>query len=148
MESYHVRTRNTAPDSENRIHDDQTAAAFSLVWDWAGVAGDPQMRNPSGTSFPLNGGVLAIAELQYSYPSQGTLVQAGQADPLSRTYKVGFWYDSESFADMRFDNTGLPLADPASSGVPASHRGDYAFYAVADQMSTSGLTSATRSKSR
>jgi porin len=30
--------------------------------------------------------------------------------------------------------TGLSLANPASTGVPASHRGDYSFYAVADQM--------------
>jgi porin len=120
-----------------RAHPSDSVTVLAGVFNGSPVAnnsGDPQMRNPSGTSFPLNGGVLAIAELQYSYPSQGTLVQAGQADPLSRTYKVGFWYDSESFADMRFDNTGLPLADPASSGVPASHRGDYAFYAVADQM--------------
>jgi porin len=96
--------------------------------------GDPQLANPSGTSFPLNGGVLAIAELQWAYPSQGTLVQANEPDPLARTYKIGFWYDSERFADLRFDNTGLPLADPASTGIPATHRGDYAFYAVADQM--------------
>ncbi|MGC9950937.1 MAG: hypothetical protein ABSF64_31615 [Bryobacteraceae bacterium] len=30
MESYCVRARNTAPDSENRIHDDQTAAAYGF----------------------------------------------------------------------------------------------------------------------
>ena len=32
------------------------------------------------------------------------------------------------------DNTGLSLANPASTGIPATHHGDYAFYAVADQM--------------
>jgi len=96
--------------------------------------GDPQMNNPYGLSFPLNGGVLAIAELQYSYPSQGTLVQANQEDPLARTYKIGVWYDSENFADQHYDNTGLSLANPASTGVPSNHRGDLAFYAVADQM--------------
>ena len=57
-----------------------------------------------------------------------------RTDPLARTYKIGVWYDSESFADLRYDNTGLSLANPASDGIPASHRGDYAFYAVADQM--------------
>jgi porin len=97
-------------------------------------SGDPQMRNPSGTSFPLNGGALAIAELQFAYPSSGTLVQANESDPLARTYKIGVWYDSESFADLRYDNTGLSLADPTSNGIAATHRGDYAFYAVADQM--------------
>jgi porin len=30
--------------------------------------GDPQKQNPSGVSFPLNGGVLAIAELQFVSP--------------------------------------------------------------------------------
>jgi porin len=96
--------------------------------------GDPQMRNPSGTSFPLGGGVLAIAELQFVYPGSGTLVKADEADPLSRTYKIGFWYDSESFADLRRDNTGLSLANPLSAGIPVTHNGDYAFYGVADQM--------------
>ena len=97
-------------------------------------SGDPQMQNASGTSFPLNGGALAIAELQFAYPSSGTLVQANETDPLSRTYKIGMWYDTESFADLRYDNTGLSLANPASDGIAASHRGNYAFYAVADQM--------------
>src|ERR1022692_568496 len=30
MEPYRVRARNTAPDSENRIHDDRTAAAYGF----------------------------------------------------------------------------------------------------------------------
>jgi porin len=96
--------------------------------------GDPQRQDPFGTSFPLNGGVLAIAELQFVYPGPGALVDPDKPDPLSLTYKIGAWYDSESFADLRYDNTGTPLASPASDGIPASHRGDYAFYAVADQM--------------
>jgi porin len=96
--------------------------------------GDPQMNNRYGVSFPLNGGVLAIAELQFAYPASGTVVHAGDTDPLSGTYKVGIWYDSESFADQRFDDTGLSLADPGTTGNPAMHRGNYALYAVADQM--------------
>ena len=51
-------------------------------------------------------------------PSLGTMVYADQAEPLARTYKLGFWYDTESFADQRFDNTGLSLANPASNGIP------------------------------
>jgi porin len=96
--------------------------------------GDPQMRNPSGTSFPLNGGVLAIAEVQYSYPSLGTMLYADQKEPLARLYKLGVWYDSESFADQLLDNTGLSLANPASSGLPRSHGGDFGIYAVMDQI--------------
>ena len=76
------------------------------------------MQNPSGTSFPLNGGALVIAEMQYTYPSLGTMLYADQAEPLARIYKLGFWYDTESFADQQFDNTGLSLANPASTGIP------------------------------
>ncbi len=62
------------------------------------------------------------------------MVRADQAEPLACLYKLGIWYDTERFADLRFDNTGRSLADPTSTGVPQSHRGDYAIYAVADQM--------------
>ena len=83
----------------------------------ANNSGDPQLQNPSGTSFPLNGGALAIAELQYSYPALGSMVSPGRAQPLARIYRLGVWYDTENFADQRFDNTGLSLADPASNGI-------------------------------
>jgi porin len=96
--------------------------------------GDPQQRNASGTSFPLHGGVLVFTELQYAYPSIGSMVYPGESAPLARTWRLGAWYDSERFADERFDASGVPLADPASSGVPASHHGDFSVYAVADQM--------------
>lgn len=96
--------------------------------------GDPQLVNPSGTSFPLNGGVLAIAEIQYAYPSQGTLVSADEGEPLSRAYKLGFYYDTERFSDQRLDTAGRSLADPLSNGAPRSHAGNLGFYAVADQM--------------
>jgi porin len=97
-------------------------------------SGDPQMRNPSGTSFPLDGGALVIAELQYSFPSLGTMVSPDSGEPLSRTYKVGFWYDTERFADQRVDTNGLSLANPASNGTARTHKGNFAVYGVADQM--------------
>ncbi|MDR3438296.1 carbohydrate porin [Telmatospirillum sp.] len=90
--------------------------------------------NKSGTSFAMNGNILGIAELQYSYPSLNTMVMAGEAEPLARTYKLGFWYNNERFDDLAIDDTGLSLADPDSSGTPRTHRGNYAIYAVADQM--------------
>ena len=95
---------------------------------------DSQQANPSGTSFPLNRGALVIAELQYAYPSLGTMVYADKQAPLSRVYKLGMWYDTENCADQRFDNTGLSLANPASTGIPQTHSGDFSIYAVADQM--------------
>jgi porin len=100
----------------------------------SGNYGDPQIRNPGGTNFPLNGGVLAIAELQYAYPNQAAVAQPNQAGPLVGVYKIGYWYDSENFADQRYARDGLSLANPASDAIPAVHHGDYALYAVADQM--------------
>ena len=97
-------------------------------------AGDPQQQNAHGTTFPLRSGALAFVELQYAYPSVGSMVYPLDAAPLSRTYKLGAWYDSETFPDQRYDAAGLSLAAPASSGVPAAHRGNASIYAVADQM--------------
>lgn len=96
--------------------------------------GDPQVANPDGIRFPVNKGALVIGEMQFTYPALGSMISPDTAQPLSRTYKLGFWYDTESFADQQFDNTGLSLANPASSGVPLNHHGDYSLYAVADQL--------------
>ena len=96
--------------------------------------GDPQVLNPSGLSFPLNQGVLVFAEMQYQYPSLGSMLYADQAEPLARTYKLGYWYDSENFDDLLHDEANLSLADPTSSGIPRTHRGEFGVYAVADQL--------------
>lgn len=97
-------------------------------------SGDPQQQNPSGTTFPLHGGLLAITELQYAYPSLGSMTYPDESTPLAHTYRIGAWYDSEHFADQRLDQNGVSLASPFSSGAPASHHGDFSLYAVADQM--------------
>jgi porin len=100
----------------------------------ANNTGDPQKQNASGTSFPLNGGALAIAEVQYAYPSLGAMVYPNEKEPLARVYRLGVWYDSERFADQATDNTGLSLANPSGTGIPRKHSGNFAIYAVADQM--------------
>jgi porin len=94
---------------------------------------DSQMASPSGTNFALNGGLLGIAEVQFARPSIGAMVSPDDSS-LSGVYKLGVWYNTRSFADQEMDNTGLSQANPLSSGTPASHHGDYALYAVADQM--------------
>lgn len=81
--------------------------------------GDTQQQNPAGIGFPLDSGALAIAEIQY----------APSADAV---FKFGGWYDSERFADLRYGDHGLSLANPASTGVPEQHRGDYSLYILAD----------------
>ncbi len=97
-------------------------------------AADSQLDNSNGLDFRLSGPPLAIAEIQYTYPSLGTVLYADQPEALSRTYKLGVWYDGESFDDQRWDDSGRSLADPSSSGNPRQHRGNFAIYAVADQM--------------
>jgi porin len=104
------------------------------VFDGDPLGNDPS--NMSGTNFNLHNGALVIGELQYSInqPAEGDVVSADTSHALPGTYKLGFWYNSESFADQRYDNTGLSLNNPATTGIPAQHHGDYSIYAVADQM--------------
>jgi porin len=96
--------------------------------------GDPQKLNAHGTNFNLNGGALFIGEAQYALNPAPSDPAAAKPAGLPGTYKLGFWYNTAQFADQGVDTTGLSLANPASNGIPQSHRGDYSFYAVADQM--------------
>ena len=96
--------------------------------------GDSQQVNASGTQFPVDRGPLVFAEVQYTYPALGALVEPGDGAPLGHTYRLGAWFDNEKVDDLRVDNTGLPLASPNSTGVPFQHHGNYSLYAVADQM--------------
>jgi porin len=96
--------------------------------------GDPQQLNAHGTNFNLHDGALFIGEVQYALNPAPSDPAAPKPSGLPGTYKLGFWYNTQEFADQGFDTTGMSLANPASNGVPQSHRGDYSFYAVADQM--------------
>jgi porin len=97
-------------------------------------AGDPQKLNAHGTNFNLHDGALIIGEVRYALNPTPSDASAAKPSGLPGTYKLGVWYDTTQFADQRFDNTGLSLANPASTGVPLAHKGDYGVYAVADQM--------------
>ena len=88
----------------------------------------------AGTSFALNTGLLAFVELQYTYPAVGALEYPGQGAPLGHTYRLGMWYDTETFSDQRIGTDGISLASIRSNGLPLQHRGNYSIYAVADQM--------------
>jgi porin len=89
---------------------------------------NPQLRDPSGTSFNFNSDLFAIAEVQYA------ITPDKDAPGLPATYKVGAWYDSGKFADQRFDMAGLSLANPASNGIPRNHVNDFSLYGMIDQM--------------
>jgi porin len=91
--------------------------------------GDPQLRNSSSTNFLIGeGGFLPIAELAYSFDEQ----------PISSTLlsdvKLGAWYHTEEFPDLRRDSSGLSLANPASNGIPAMHGSNFGAYLVVDKM--------------
>jgi porin len=90
------------------------------------------LSNPNGVNFPLNTGVLAIAELQYTFPAAPPSGKPADG-PLPGAYKIGAWYDSEDFGSPQYDAMGVPLASPASNGVPAERQGNFSIYAVADQ---------------
>ena len=96
--------------------------------------GNPQKLNASGTNFNLHNGALVIGEVQYAINPPPANPSDPKSAGLPGTYKLGFWYNSNRFADQGVDNTGLSLANPASTGTPASRHGDYSVYAVADQM--------------
>jgi porin len=91
-------------------------------------------REASGTSFNLNTGALWIGEAQYTVDQSPAAKCNTIACGLPGVYKFGGYYDSGHFPDQRFATDGLLLADPASNGIPRSDRGNYALYAVANQM--------------
>jgi porin len=88
--------------------------------------GNPQLRDRHGTAFGLDDHALSFAELWYA-PSFLT------AWGVPATYKLGMWYATGPFGDPLRDQNGLSLANPASSGIPLQHSGDYAFYAIVNQ---------------
>jgi porin len=89
--------------------------------------GDPQLLDRHGTAFRLNDHTLSFAELWYA---PGFLAKLG----LPATYKLGAWVATGPFADPLYDTAGVPLAHPASNGIPLQYATDHAFYAVVDQM--------------
>jgi len=110
------------------------AGVFNGSPDGPNAGGDPQLFDHSGTVFPLDGGVLAIGEVQYVYPALGGIVYADKPEPLARTIKLGMWYDSENFPDQALDTNGVPLVAPLSNGLPRQHQGNYSAYATIDQL--------------
>jgi porin len=95
-----------------------------------GFADDAQALDRDGGRFNLNTGALFISELQVT-GNAPAMFQHGPA--LPGTYKIGFWVDTGSFPDQRFDTDGVALADPDSNGIPAQRHGNDSVYGVVDQ---------------
>jgi len=120
-----------APSLRVRVKPGENVAFQAAVF-----SGDPSGGNgsnqpaplPTGTVISFNGGALLIAEASY-------LSNQDKSTPgLPGTYHIGAWYHTSShFADQRFDNAGLSLASPQSTGIPLEHAGDYGIYGVVDQ---------------
>ena len=85
---------------------------------------------PRAPAFRSMAARLVIAEMQYSYPALGSMVYADQSRAAGRaSTSSASGTTARDFADLRFDNTGLSLANPASTGMPQQHHGDYSIYA-------------------
>lgn len=82
--------------------------------------------NTSGLDFPLGNGVLSFLESAYN------LNPDGADGKMPGTYKLGAWYNSQTFNSLSMANNGQPLA--ADTGAPAqSYKGNYSLYASFDQ---------------
>src|ERR1700754_2095919 len=78
---------------------------------------DPQLRDRYGTNFRVNDPPLMLAEAQFLWNGK-------KGDPgLDGKFKIGGWRHFGEFSDQRFDNHGLSLANPSSSGMPAALSG-------------------------
>ena len=121
-----------APGVRVRIkpRDDMQFQAAVFSGDPSGGNGSNQPAPlPTGTVFSFSGGAFFITEASY-LPNQGK-----DARGLPGAYRIGAWYHTSArFADQRFDENGLSLASPQSTGIPLEHAGDGGVYGVIDQM--------------
>jgi porin len=113
-----------------KLGDDSYVQAAIFSGDPGGGDGSNQGGElPTGTVFSFRGGAFLMTEIGYQ-PNR----RKGAAG-LPGAYKLGAWYHtSRRFGDQRFDNIGLSLADPMSTGIPFDHDGNWGMYAVVDQM--------------
>jgi porin len=89
-----------------------------------------------GGNFNLRTGALMIAEVQYAInqPVTGQMVTPDQKPGgLPGVYKLGAWFDTAPFYSQQYDNTGLSLANPASTGIPQTQWHNFSLYGVMDQ---------------
>jgi porin len=110
------------------VSDNITLAGAIFDGDAAGPGpGDPQLRDNAGLNFRINDPPLVIGEVQFLWNGK-------KGDPgLDGKFKIGGWRHFGDFSDQRFTAQGVSLANPASSGLPASLSGDNGVYAVFEQ---------------
>ena len=110
------------------ISDNLTLIGGIFNGDTAGPGSDdPQLRNRYGVNFRINDPPLVLGEAQFLWNGK-------KGDPgLDGKLKLGFWRHFGNFQDQRFDDAGRSLASAASSGVPATLRGDHGVYGAFEQ---------------
>ena len=92
-----------------------------------GDPGDEATQDRYGLALRMRDPPFVISEMQFRYN------QEKDAHGLAGSLKIGGWTHFGRFSDQRFDNMGLSLASPASSGIAALLKGDFGVYGVIDQ---------------
>jgi len=100
-----------------------------------GDVGDQTSESRHGTHFAFGGdhGVLAVLEVKWQYNHDE------HATGLPGEVKIGGWFDSDYFDDLRYDTQGVSLEDDgtlsgqASNGEPRSHHYNGGVYFNIDQ---------------
>jgi porin len=85
-----------------------------------------QINNRYGLNFRVTDPPLLMGEAQYRYN------QDKDAAGLAGIWRIGFWHHFGEFDSQRFDQNGLSLANPLSSGIPARLRGADGIYGIVD----------------
>jgi porin len=88
--------------------------------------GDPQERNRYGLNFRLRDPPLVIGQVAFDWSDA-----LGKSTPGA--FKLGGFRHFGEFDSQRFASDGRSLADPTSSGIPATLRGDSGVFAVIEQ---------------
>ncbi len=83
--------------------------------------------NPNGVRFRFDEGALVVVESGRSWK------QLREGDAMAGSLKLGGWYHTATFGHSRFDDAGLSLADPLSSGNPRQIDGNWGIYLACEQ---------------
>jgi porin len=98
-----------------------------LVGIFNGDPGNQATVNRHGTNFRVNDPPLVMAELQFRFN------QDKEASGLAGILRLGGWYHFGEFDDQRFDDLGLSLAAPLSSGTARRLSQTNGIYGIFDQ---------------
>ncbi len=115
-----------------RLEYKPTARTFFRV---AVFDGNPDPGDANGDPVNKHGVRYNLSEGAFLMSEAGLLWNQGpESKGLPGTAKVGGWYHTEDFNDLRNDDTGLSLEDPLTSGTALTHQGNWGLYLTSEQM--------------